>query len=105
MVSCGCRWKMGDKVSICVYISKEVLETAKRIGLNLSRVSENASLDTIRRLKESEREAGLGSPINLEGRRGDLNPCARLSAPGRLHRPVGYQATSPRPLLDSSVYS
>jgi hypothetical protein len=84
---------MGDKVSICLYISKEVLETAKRIGLNLSRVSENALLDAIRRLKEPEREAGLGSPINLEGRGRDLNPGARL------HRPVGYQATSPRPLF------
>ncbi len=31
----------------------------------------------------------------MEGRGWDLNPGARL------HRPIGYQATSPRPLLGS----
>ena len=95
---------MGSKVSTCLYINKEVLETAKQVGLNASKVSENALLDAIRRLMKPEQATSLQSLINIEGRRGDLNPCARLSAPERLHRPVGYQATSPRPPFPHSDY-
>jgi post-segregation antitoxin (ccd killing protein) len=38
------------KVSACLYIGREVLETAKRLGLNVSRVSENALVEAIGRL-------------------------------------------------------
>ena len=90
---------MGSKVSTCLYIEKWVLETAKQVGLNISKVSENALMDAIRQLQEPKRETVLQSPARVEGRGRDSNPGARL------HRPVGYQATSPRPLLDGSVYS
>ena len=46
------------KVSACLYISREVLETAKRLGLNLSRVAENALICAIGRLEDSVLECG-----------------------------------------------
>ncbi len=82
---------MATKVNACLYIDRKVLETAKRIGLNVSRVSENALKEAIGRLMEPKRGTGLDSPSRVEGRGRDLNPGDRL------HRPVGYQATSPRP--------
>jgi len=36
---------MGDKRSTCLHIDRGVLEAARRAGLNLSRVSENALRD------------------------------------------------------------
>ena len=81
------------KVSTCLYISREVLETARRSGLNLSRVSENALVEAIGRLHCPEPETARNRAFVGEGRDRDLNPGARL------HRPIGYQATSPRPLL------
>jgi hypothetical protein len=84
---------MSRKVSTCLYIDGKVLETAKEIGLNVSKVSENALIEAIGRLKEPKRETGLRSRPRLEGRGRDSNPGARL------HRPVGYQATSPQLLF------
>ena|GEM_PF-5520246 len=84
---------MGNKVSACFYINKEILETAKQVGLNLSRVSENALVEAIGRLGEPKRETGLGSRTGVEGRGRDLNPGDRL------HRPVGYQATPLFPII------
>lgn len=75
---------MGNKVSTCLYISRKVLETAKQVGLNISKVSENALIEATRRLKGTEAETSLQSPVIVEGRGRDLNPDARL------HRPVGY---------------
>ena len=75
---------MGNKVSACFYINSEILETAKQVGLNLSKISENALVKAIERLRCPEPETSLGSQTNLEGRGRDLNPGARL------HRPVGY---------------
>ena len=85
---------MCAKASTCLYIEKEVVETAKQAGLNSSKVSENALVEAIGRLTGQKAVTGLKSrpPVNLEGRDRDLNPGARL------HRPIGYQATSPRPL-------
>jgi hypothetical protein len=85
---------MGEKVSTCLYIDREVLETAHRMGLNLSKVSENSLIEAIGRLSGSKPETcpkGLFA-FDAEGRGRDLDPGARL------HRPIGYQATSPRPL-------
>ena len=79
---------MRKKVSTCLYSDKRVLETAKRVGLNVSRVSENALFEAIGRLSEPKRETGLGSQAGIEGRGRDSNPGDRL------HRPVDYQATS-----------
>ena len=86
---------MSRKISTCLYIEQEVLETAHNVGLNVSRVAENALIEAIGKLTGTNQATGLPSraPSNHEGRGRDLNPGARL------HRPIGYQATSPRPLL------
>ena len=84
---------MVTKVNTCIYLDREVLETAKEIGLNVSKVSENALIEAIGRLSGPELGTGLKSRPRGEGRGRDSNPGARL------HRPVGYQATSPRPLF------
>jgi hypothetical protein len=59
---------MSNKVSTCLYIDKGVLETARRVGLNVSRVSENALKEAIGRLMGPKRETGLNSPPRGEGR-------------------------------------
>ncbi len=46
--------KLGNRRSACLYIDKGVLEAARGMGLNLSRVSENALVEAIRRLKGTE---------------------------------------------------
>jgi integrase/recombinase XerD len=78
--------KMGNKVSTCLYIDKGVLETAKKVGLNISRVSENALIDAIERLGTSKLGKRLGSPPRREGRGRDSNPGARLHRPGNVNR-------------------
>jgi hypothetical protein len=85
---------MRNKISTCLYIDRGVLESAREDGLNISTVTENALVDAIDRLCGSEPRTSLVSrpPVSFEGRGRDLNPGARL------HRPIGYQATSPRPL-------
>ena len=87
---------MTRKVSTCLYIDKAVLETAHQMGLNVSKVSENGLKDAIARLNGSRVEmVSRNQPVgDCEGRDWDLNPGARL------HRPIGYQATSSRPLVD-----
>ena len=82
---------MATKVNTCLYLDVKIVETAKRLGLNISKVSENALKEAIRRLGVPEQETVLNSRPRAEGRGRDSNPG------GRLHRPVGYQATSPRP--------
>ncbi len=42
---------MSRKVSTCLYIDRAVMETARRVGLNVSRVSENALIEAIGRLR------------------------------------------------------
>ena len=84
---------MGNKVSTCFYINKEILETAKQVGLNLSKISENALIKAIEKLEDRKPETGLQSQANTEGRGRDLNPGAKL------HRPVGYQATPLFPII------
>ncbi len=84
---------MSNKVATCLYMNKEVVETARKIGLNLSKVSENALIESISRLRSPKQETEPYRSSLLEGRGRDLNPGTRL------HRPIGYQATSPRPLF------
>ena len=98
MASYGCMWETGNRKSTCLYLETEVVETARHVGLNMSKVSENALSEAIRRLQEPRQETSPNSPAHTEGRGRDLNPGARL------HRPVGYQATSPRPLFPHSDY-
>ncbi len=52
---------MNSKINTCVYVDRGTLETAKRLDLNVSRVSENALADAISRLKGAEPETGLES--------------------------------------------
>ena len=84
---------MARKVNTCIYLDRNVLETARQLGLNLSKVSENALAEAIGRLTGTQPATGLDSPAreSLWGRGRDSDPGARL------HRPIGYQATSPRP--------
>ena len=86
---------MTNKTSTCLYIDRGVLEAARQVGLNVSRVAENALVEAIARLTGQKIATALDSRAFYEGegRGRDLNPGARL------HRPIGYQATSPRPLF------
>lgn len=71
---------MGSKKSACLYLDKEILETAKQMGLNVSRVSENALVEAIKRLSGPKQETVLDSRPRVEGR--DLNPGDRLHRQG-----------------------
>jgi hypothetical protein len=79
---------MTSKVSTCLYVDREVIKTAKKVGLNISKVSENALVEAISELTGTVPRTSLASPPPgyREGR--DLNPGARL------HRPIGYQTTT-----------
>ena len=79
---------MGNKKSTCLYLDSGIVETAKRMDLNVSKVSENALIGAIERLRCLEQETSLRSQTSFEGRGRDSNPGARL------HRPVGHQANS-----------
>ena len=66
-----------------MYLDKEVVETARQTGLNLSKICENALVEAIRRLRGPEQGRSLKSLTDAEGRDRDSNPGAGL------HRPVG----------------
>ena len=53
--------KMGDRKSTCLYLDRGVVETAKRMGLNVCRVSENAMVEARGRLGGPKPETGLDS--------------------------------------------
>ncbi len=74
---------MVKKKSTCLYLDGEVVETAKGMGLNISKVSENALQEAIEKLKGPKSETDLDRSLPSEGRDRDLNPGAGL------HRPVG----------------
>ena len=74
---------MGKKKSTCLYLDPQIVGTAKRMGLNVSKVSENALKEAIERLSGSKLENSLNGQARVEGRDRDLNPGAGL------HRPVG----------------
>ncbi len=74
---------MGDKVKVNLTISKEIVEKAKKIGLNISQFCENALKDAIERLEQPKTEANGNGPFLSEGSFGkesswcgrrDLNP-------------------------------
>jgi post-segregation antitoxin (ccd killing protein) len=56
---------MVTKVNTCIYLDRKVLETAKQMGLNVSRVSENALVEAVGRLEGPERETGLRRPLQF----------------------------------------
>ncbi len=74
---------IGKKKSTCLYLDKKIVGTAREMGMNFSKVSENALKEAIERLMGQKPEPGLESPAPPEGRDRDLNPGAGL------HRPVG----------------
>ena len=47
---------MSYKKSTCLYLDKEIVETARRMGLNVSKVSENALKEAIGRLGDPKPE-------------------------------------------------
>jgi hypothetical protein len=51
------------KVSTCLYISRDVLKTAKDLGLNVSKVSENALVEAVGRLQGTETRNGPGNVV------------------------------------------
>jgi len=71
------------KVSTCLYVSREVLETAKKSGLNLSRVAENALVEAIGRLQGPKQENGPGNVVRGVGF-GPTNPCGIAASGLRL---------------------
>ena len=75
------------KVSACLYIGRGVLETAKRLGLNVSRVSENALIEAIGRLQGPEAGKGLNGSSDSVVRGvgfGPTNPCGIAASGLRL---------------------
>ena len=92
--------KKQAKITVGITISPQILAEARNRNLNISRICEQALqsiLDYIQPETQTESSEFLspGSFVKKEEGRGrDLNPGARL------HRPIGYQATSPRPLFE-----
>jgi len=64
----GASERMRSKKSTCLYLDMKVVETAKQVGLNVSRVSENALIEAIGRLRGMEVETSLQSRPRAEGR-------------------------------------
>jgi post-segregation antitoxin (ccd killing protein) len=50
---------MGKKISTCLYIDKGVLEAARRMGLNVSWVSENTLIEAMGRLSGQRQPAAF----------------------------------------------
>ena len=82
----------GIKGTVSITLPPNLVVKARELGLNISRIAENALKDYIKRLEHPKTETNgsrfLGKASLLkeglwEGRGRDLNPG------GRLHRPVG----------------
>ena len=88
------------KRTVSITLTQTLLEQAKNHSLNISRITEQALSSIIDYLQAQNQQTSSeflspGSVLKKEEGRGrDLNPGARL------HRPIGYQATSPRPLFE-----
>ena len=84
-------WVMVKQVRVNLTIDEQVVKKAKDLGLNISKVSENALKRAIKALEQSNPESGsktkfLGEASSYKegswcGRR-DLNPSTRLGKPG-----------------------
>ena len=82
----------GKKANVVITLPPELVVKARELGLNISKISENALGEYIKRLEgvssQTKTNGGLvdarsASHQQVEGRGRDLNPGARL------HRPVG----------------
>jgi post-segregation antitoxin (ccd killing protein) len=82
----------GKKANVVITLPPELAQKAKDLGLNISKIAENALREYVRRLEgvssQTKTNGGLvdarsASHQQHEGRGRDSNPGARL------HRPVG----------------
>jgi len=55
----GTNENIGMKKSTCLYLDHGVVETAKQLGLNVSKVCEKALVEAISRLKEPKQATGI----------------------------------------------
>ena len=55
---------MGKKKNVLLYLDEDVVEEAKELGLNLSKVCENALKEAIKRLKGENCENNSYSPFS-----------------------------------------
>ena len=99
--------KMGKKVVTSIRIDQEVLQTAKKLGLSVSKVSENALKEAIRKLRTPTRpmenrltaEGCPAQPVWWTGR--DLNPRPPECKSG-IHSRLNYR---PMLFLESTCLS
>ena len=95
--------KKQPKKTIGITLPQNLVERARFHKLNISRITNQALTSIVAYLERNNTqrsffdEASFTKEGSGEGRGRDLNPGAGL------HRPVGYQATSPRPFFCSSV--
>ena len=75
--------RVSSKVATCLYMSREVVEAARRIGLNLSRVSENALVEAVGRLRGTDTRNGPGNVVRGVGFE-PTNPCGIAASGLRL---------------------
>ena len=68
---------MGSRKSTCLYLDRRVVETARRLGLNVSRVAENALVGAIGRLQGPRRKPASRAKAALRAGAG-----IRTRAPG-----------------------
>ena len=88
---------MGTKKRILLYIDTETIQKAKELGLNLSKVSENALKEAIRRLRDPNPQTqpsggAFQSENSAEWTEGDLNPRPPECKSG-IHTRLNYQPT------------
>jgi post-segregation antitoxin (ccd killing protein) len=62
----GANGKMRNRKSTCLYLDMKVVEIARQLGLNISKVSENALIEAIDRLTEPKHETALTSPARAD---------------------------------------
>ena len=75
--------RKGKKKNVVIYLDPEVVKEAKELGLNISKICENALKEAVRRLK------GEYSQNNLNSQKSD--DCESVETPG-----VGFEPTRAR---------
>jgi hypothetical protein len=94
---------MGKRKMTTIRIDAELLKKAHDLGLNVSKISENALKDAIERMERPKTQTDGGKHLEKVEKRGvwDLNP--RGPKDHRLSRPAPYQArATPRKVADSA---
>ena len=75
--------EMKNKQNITLYLDREVIEKARELGLNISKVCENALIQAVKALEDifTEKGGNLGTVGSWWCSGGDLNPRLRLERP------------------------